>query len=138
MSSCREKCRAFSINTPAVCEAIVARPWFVLAIITGAFDMNGGALTPTFIDTQRQRLLELQSTLKSAAAADLDDETSVKEENAGRAQEYEDDAQKLDALEVGGNRVERDLQRLQHIERALEKIAHGTYGLSDVSGEAIP
>lgn len=100
--------------------------------------MNGGALTAAFIDTQRRRLMELQSTLRSAADSDLDDETNVKEEGAGRAQEYEDDAQKLAALEVDGNLVERDLERLRRVERALEKIANGTYGLSDVSGEAIP
>ena len=100
--------------------------------------MNGHALPPAFIDTQRRRLLDLQSTLRSAAGADLDDETNVKEESAGRAQEYGDDAQKLAALETDGNLVERDLERLQRIERALEKIANGTYGLSDVSGEAIP
>ena len=100
--------------------------------------MNGGALTAAFIDTQRRRLMQLQSTLRSAADSDLDDETNVKEEGAGRAQEYEDDAQKLAALEVDGNLVERDLERLRRVERALEKIANGTYGLSDVSGEAIP
>ena len=100
--------------------------------------MNGGTLTHAFIDIQRRRLMELQSTLRSTADSDLDDETNVKEEGAGRAQEYEDDAQKLAALEVDGNLVERDLERLRCVERALEKIANGTYGLSDVSGEAIP
>ncbi|MEJ0035670.1 MAG: TraR/DksA family transcriptional regulator [Gammaproteobacteria bacterium] len=95
-------------------------------------------LTAAFIDTQRRRLLELQSTLSSTTNSDLDDETRVKEENADRAREYEDDAQKLAALELDGNLVTRDLRRLKQIDRALEKIANGTYGLSDASGAPIP
>jgi DnaK suppressor protein len=100
--------------------------------------MNSGSLAAAFIDGQRRRLVELQSTLRSALDADLDEETNLKDEGAGGPQEFEDDAQKLAALEVDGNLVERHMERLRRVERALEKIANGTYGLSDVSGEPIP
>jgi len=50
----------------------------------------------------------------------------------------EDDAQRLDALEKEGNLVRRDVKRLARVERALEKITEGTYGLSDVSGQRVP
>jgi DnaK suppressor protein len=55
-----------------------------------------------------------------------------------QAHELEDDAQRLDALEKEGNLVRRDVKRLARVERALEKITEGTYGLSDVSGQRVP
>jgi DnaK suppressor protein len=41
-------------------------------------------------------------------------------------------------LEMDGNLVSRDLDRLARIERALNKLDEGTYGYSDVSGQPIP
>ena len=41
-------------------------------------------------------------------------------------------------LELEGNLVARDIARLERVNRALEKIKEGTYGLSDVSGQPIP
>ena len=55
-----------------------------------------------------------------------------------QAREYEDDAQKLTTLELEGNLEAADDDRLSNIERALQKIADGTYGLSDASGAPIP
>jgi DnaK suppressor protein len=52
--------------------------------------------------------------------------------------EYEDDAQRLTTLELNGNLVARNTRRLAQVDRALEKIAEGTYGLSDVSDHPIP
>ncbi|HEY4973256.1 MAG TPA: hypothetical protein VII41_06585, partial [Steroidobacteraceae bacterium] len=56
----------------------------------------------------------------------------------GEAHEAEDDAQKLAMLEVDGIAVARSAQRLAQVERALQKIKDGTYGLSDASGDPIP
>ena len=50
----------------------------------------------------------------------------------------EDDAQKLTALELQGTLAQANDNRLGDIERALQKIADGTYGLSDASGTPIP
>ena len=90
-----------------------------------------------FVDKQRQYLLRLRASLVAAAAAAESDDADVKGERAG-AMEHEEDAQELDALERDGNLVVRDVERLERVDRALQKIAEGTYGLSDSSGEPIP
>jgi len=95
------------------------------------------SLDPAFIDRQREHLLRLRTTLRSAARATEAEEGEVRGEVVDAAREYEDDAQELDALEVDGNLVVRDLDRLQRVERALEKIDDGTYGVSDLSGQPI-
>jgi DnaK suppressor protein len=95
-------------------------------------------LSLAFLEMQQKSLMELRSTLRSVKNADLEDESLIKEGSAGSARESDDDAQKLAALELDGNLVVRDLQRLQRVERALEKIKDGSYGLSDVSGQVIP
>ena len=91
-----------------------------------------------FVEKQRQYLLRLRATLVAASAATESDEADVKGVRAGAALELEEDAQELDALERDGNLVVRDVARLERVDRALKKIAEGTYGLSDSSGEPIP
>ena len=95
-------------------------------------------LDPAFIDRQRDYLLRLRASLKSALDATEAEEGEVRGALADTPREYEEDAQELDALEVDGNLVVRDLDRLQRVERALKKIDDGTYGVSDLSGQAIP
>ena len=93
---------------------------------------SAAAIDAVFIGKQQQELLKLRAALVHAAQADEDDEGDVRGENRGGPREYEDDAQKLALLEVDGNRVVRNLHRLSLVNRALAKIAEGTYGLSDV------
>jgi DnaK suppressor protein len=95
------------------------------------------ALDTAFIENQRQNLLRLRASLIEAAQDAESEEAGVNETSDAGAVEYEDDAQRLDALEREGNLVVRDVDRLQRIDRALEKIKDGTYGLSDVSGTPI-
>lgn len=96
-------------------------------------------LDAAFIEKQRHHLNRLRDTLLAAARADEADETHVRTESANSAsREYEDDAQRLSMLELQGNLVARDIARLQRVNRALEKIKEGTYGLSDISGQPIP
>jgi len=99
---------------------------------------NAAAIDAVFIGKQEQVLLKLRAALLHAAQADEDDEGDIRGDNRGGPLEYEDDAQKLALLEVDGNRVVRNLNRLNLVNRALQKIAEGTYGLSDVSGKPIP
>ena len=94
-------------------------------------------LDAAFIEKQRQVLLRLRATLLTATQAAEADEAEVNVQNASGAAEYEDDAQRLDALERDGNLVVRDVDRLERVDRALKKIEEGTYGLSDMSGEPI-
>lgn len=90
-----------------------------------------------FVEKQRQYLLRLRADLIEAADASESDEAEVKSQRTDSAAELEEDAQALDALERDGNLVVRDVARLERVDRALEKIGEGTYGLSDKSGEPI-
>jgi DnaK suppressor protein len=95
-------------------------------------------LDKSFIEKQRRHLNQLRATLLAAARGGEADEAEIKSESAGSPREYEDDAQKLDLLELKGNLVVRDVERLDRVNRALKKIEEGTYGLSDMSGKPIP
>jgi DnaK suppressor protein len=97
---------------------------------------NAG-LDPAFVEKQRQSLLRLQASLLADADLDESDAADLRA-SSGRGQEAEDDAQKLAGLELDDNLVVRATERLRRIERALQKIQDGTYGVSDQSGHAIP
>jgi DnaK suppressor protein len=105
----------------------------------GVADMKSAksGLDAAFVQKQRQDLIRLRESLVAAAQASESEEAEVNRENLGVALEYEDDAQRLDALERDGNLVSRDVGRLERVERALKKIEEGTYGLSDLSGHPI-
>jgi DnaK suppressor protein len=106
--------------------------------IGATINANAAAIDAVFIGKRQQVLLKLRAALLHAAQADEDDESDIRAESRGGAREYEDDAQKLALPEVDGNRVVRNLHRLNLVNRAVEKIAEGTYGLSDVNGKPIP
>lgn len=91
-----------------------------------------------FTERQRCRLLDLRKQLLSVQgdAAQEEDETNA--ESSGHARTFEDDAQRLDALELEEQLSAANRQRVQIIDRALQKIDEGTYGLSDRSQEPIP
>jgi DnaK suppressor protein len=100
---------------------------------------NAPRLDAGFIEKQRHRLNKVRAELMAAAASGegLEGDVRAQAANSG-SREYEDDAQRLDLLEVEGNLVARDVERLERVDRALQKIAEGTYGLSDQSGAPIP
>jgi DnaK suppressor protein len=95
-------------------------------------------LDKAFIERQRQRLTKLRNELTNATEGKEAEEKDINFQSSGQAIEYEDDAQRLTTLELDGNLVARNAQRLAQVDRALEKIAEGTYGLSDASDDAIP
>jgi DnaK suppressor protein len=91
-----------------------------------------------FLDQQKRRLTELRKQLLGVRQGQESEQVSSNAAGAGQASAYEDDAQKLTALELQGNLAAVDNVRLSNIARALQKIADGTYGLSDRSGAPIP
>jgi DnaK suppressor protein len=91
-----------------------------------------------FLDRQKRRLLELREQIQGVRQGQDSEQASANAEVNGQAREYEDDAQKLTALELQGNLAAADDARLSNIARALQKIDDGTYGLSDGSGAPIP
>jgi len=95
-------------------------------------------LDPAFLTRQKGRLTELRRQILRVRRGEESEEASANAETHDQAREFEDDAQKLTTLELEGNLAAADDARLSNIERALQKIDDGTYGLSDASGAPIP
>jgi len=95
-------------------------------------------LDTAFLSRQKRRLTELRQQMLQVRRGEESTEASANADTRDQAREYEDDAQKLAALELEGNLEAADDDRLSNIERALQKIEDGTYGLSDSSGAPIP
>jgi DnaK suppressor protein len=95
-------------------------------------------LDPGFLKRQKRRLNELRQQVLQVRRGEESEEAANNAETRDQAREYEDDAQKLTSLELQGNLEVADDDRLSNIERALQKIEDGTYGLSDASGAPIP
>jgi DnaK suppressor protein len=92
---------------------------------------------PTFLQLQKRRLTALRKQILAIREDQQSEQTGVNTEFSGQAHDYEDDAQRLAALELQDNVMAFDDERLRSIERALQKIDEGTYGLSDASGKPI-
>jgi DnaK suppressor protein len=95
-------------------------------------------LDPSFLGRQKHRLTVLRQQILQTRRGQESDQAATNSQLSGQAREYEDDAQKLATLELDDNLSAADDERLSNIERALEKIDEGTYGLSDGSGKPIP
>ena len=92
---------------------------------------------PTFLEQQKRRLTALRQEILSLRQGQQGEQKSVNAELSGQARDYEDDAQRLAAVELQDNLLVHDDERLSNIERALQKIDEGSYGLSDTSGKTI-
>lgn len=90
---------------------------------------------PAFLKQQHKRLTVMRDQLLSRSDAQAARGRAPRSEEA---EEIEDDAQRLAQSEVDGTIDAVEEQRLRAIERALEKIDEGTYGLSELSGDPIP
>ena len=101
--------------------------------------MADSELDQEFIEQQKQRLLDLKSELERVRDGLQEDERFRAEEEEDFTQHDSGDmSQSLFTREVDAT-VERQVERrLENVERALQKIEEGTYGLSDDSGEPIP
>ena len=96
-------------------------------------------LDQEFVESQRQRLEELREEFLRLRGG-LEEDQRDRAENEGDMTENDsgDMSQSLFTREVDATVEEQVERRLQHVERALQKIEEGTYGLSDDSGEPIP
>ena len=101
--------------------------------------MANTKLDQEFIQQQRQRLEELREELERMRGG-LEEDQRERAEDEGDMTENDsgDMSQSLFTREVDATVEEQVERRIQHVERALQKIEEGTYGLSDDSGEPIP
>jgi len=90
-----------------------------------------------FLQRQRRRLEELRHQLQRSEDAAAH-ERSRRADQGREARELEEDAQDLAEREIDEAVHRYDDRRLRAVERALQKIEEGTYGLSDLSGAPIP
>jgi DnaK suppressor protein len=95
-------------------------------------------LSREFIEQQRQRLVALRNQLLGSEENAQARERGFQLEHGDEAEEEEDEAQDMALQEVDQALHDVDKRRLASIERALQKIAEGSYGLSDLSREPIP
>lgn len=94
-------------------------------------------LDERFVAQQKERLLELRDELLRIQRGMEGDQQNRGEEQGDTQLDSGDQSQDMFNREMDATIGEQAGQRLGDVERALEKIEEGTYGLSDESGEPI-
>ncbi len=97
-----------------------------------------GGLSQQFIEQQHARLVALRRQLLGGEQNTLAAERRFQQQHGDEAEEFEEKAQDMAQLEVDQALHDVDDRRIARIERALQKIEDGSYGLSDLSGQPIP
>ena len=101
--------------------------------------MANNHLDQEFIAQQKQRLQDLKVELDRVRDGLEEDQRFRAEEEEDFTQHDSGDmSQSLFTREVDATVEQQVERRLENVERALQKIDEGTYGLSDDSGEPIP
>ena len=101
--------------------------------------MANNELDRKFIEHQRVRLEELRAELVGVRDSAQEDRRDLAEQEEDFTQHDSGDmSYSLFTREVDSTLEEQVGRRLRSVERALQKIEEGTYGLSDDSGEPIP
>lgn len=94
-------------------------------------------LTSEDIHRLKERLQAERKAIASRIAADRQGIRETVRDESGVG-DFEDEATLLYEREAELDESARDRQELSQIERALQRIEQGTYGLSEVSGKPIP
>jgi DnaK suppressor protein len=96
-------------------------------------------LDENFIAQQRERLENLREELLRVVRG-TDEDERIRAEQEGDFTEHDsgDMSREMFSREMDATIGEQVERRLEDIDRALQKIEEGTYGLSDVSGDPIP
>jgi DnaK suppressor protein len=101
--------------------------------------MANQELDQEFIARQKQRLQELRAEFTRVRdGLEEDSRFRAEEEEDFTQHDSGDMSQSLFTREVDATVEQQVERRLKAVERALQKIEEGTYGLSDESGEPIP
>ncbi len=91
-----------------------------------------------FVERQREKLVGLREELVRIREGMAADEQDLGEAEGDTTPDSGDMSQDMFTREMDASIGEQAERRLGEIDRALQKIEEGTYGLSDDSGETIP
>jgi DnaK suppressor protein len=98
-----------------------------------------GTLDQEFIDNQRKRLIDLRDELTRLRDDLEEDEVELEGGGADFSETDSGDmSQSIFDREMDASVGEGIERRLEYVDRALQKIEEGTYGVCDDTGEEIP
>jgi len=91
-----------------------------------------------YLDSKHAQLMRQRDELLATIQQGKGEDATVNDDIAAEPHENEDDAQRLAVLEIDSTLIARNRAHIARFDRALQKLADGTYGLSDASGDEIP
>ena len=100
--------------------------------------MQNDEIDQQFVERQREKLVGLREELVRIREGMAADEEDLGETEGDTTPDSGDMSQSMFTREMDASIGEQAERRLGEIDRALQKIEDGTYGLSDDSGEPIP
>jgi DnaK suppressor protein len=100
--------------------------------------MQNDEIDQQFVEHQRERLVGLREELVRIREGMAADEADLGESEGDTTPDSGDMSQAMFTREMDASIGEQAERRLGEVDRALQKIEDGTYGLSDDSGEPIP
>jgi DnaK suppressor protein len=100
--------------------------------------MQNDEIDQQFVERQRERLVGLREELVRIREGMAADEADLGESEGDTTPDSGDMSQAMFTREMDASIGEQAERRLGEVDRALQKIEDGTYGLSDDSGEPIP
>jgi DnaK suppressor protein len=115
------------------------RLFFILAIESVGVVLANNELDKEFVEKQRERLEELRAELTGVVRGLEEDQRSQAEDEEDFTEHDSGDmSQSLFDREMDATLEQTIESRLQYVERALQKVEEGTYGICDDTGEPIP
>jgi DnaK suppressor protein len=100
--------------------------------------MQNDEIDQQFVERQRERLIGLREELVRIREGMAADEEDLGESEGDTTPDSGDMSQAMFTREMDASIGEQAERRLGEIDRALQKVEDGTYGLSDDSEEPIP
>ena len=100
--------------------------------------MQNAELDEQFVERQRERLLSLRDELARIREGMAADERDLGETEGDTQLDSGDLSQDMFTREMDASIGERTERRLGEVDRALQKIEDGTYGICEDTGERIP
>lgn len=100
--------------------------------------MQNQELDEKFVQEQRERLEALREELLRIQRGMEEDEQDRSDEERGSQFDAGDMSQQMFTREMDATLGEQAERRLEEVERALQKIEEGSYGICDDTGEPIP